>query len=345
MPSKYRTVSELAAQTAKEISSNAGRYMDFLTTAANNYKYAFREQVLIYSQRPNATACAEIETWNRLGRWVNKGTKGIALLTEGQDKKYRLRHVFDLADTNSRAGVVVSVWQMERRDQAAVLEDLSNAFAEVDTDRGFADGLMQIARAVVEDNLPDYLSDLNRVKEGSFLEELDDLNTEVWLKETMTAGVGFMLMTRCGIDARDYYFPDDFHHLFDFNTPETVSILGEGTSDVAEVVLREVESRVKALRREEKKRDRTFADTGRSGDNGRRNDERSDEHGTDLSEGGRLPAAQPRSTGQPEDREIWDASSRLPAEEPQRDLYWDASAREPERASGGDRPAGDRNDG
>ena len=345
MPSKYRTVSELAAQTAKEISSNAGRYMDFLTTAAKNYKYAFREQVLIYSQRPNATACAEIETWNRLGRWVNKGTKGIALLTEGQDKKYRLRHVFDLADTNSRAGVVVSVWQMERRDQAAVLEDLSNAFAEVDTDRGFADGLMQIARAVVEDNLPDYLSDLNRVKEGSFLEELDDLNTEVWLKETMTAGVGFMLMTRCGIDARDYYFPDDFHHLFDFNTPETVSILGEGTSDVAEVVLREVESTVKALRREEKKRDRTFADTGRSGDNGRRNDERSDEHGTDLSEGGRLPAAQPRSTGQPEDREIWDASSRLPAEEPQRDLYWDASAREPERASGGDRPAGDRNDG
>ena len=307
MPSKYQIIFELAARTADEISSNTGRYMDFLATAANNYKYSFREQVLIYAQRPKATACAEIDTWNRLGRWVNKGTKGIALLTEGQDPRYKLRHVFDVSDTNSRAGITVAVWRMERRDETAVLEDLSNTFGEVDTDRSFADGLMQIARAVVEDNLADYLTDWNRVKEGSFLEELDDLNTEVWLKETMTAGVGFMLMTRCGIDARDYYLPNDFRHLYDFNTPETVSILGAGTSDVAEVVLREIESTVKALRRDEKKQNRTFANSGRSGDNDRRNHERSDEHGTDLSAGGRLSAAQPRSTREPEDREIWDS--------------------------------------
>ena len=89
MPSKYQIVSELAARTAQEISSNAGRYMDFLTTAANNYKYTFKEQLLIHAQRPIATACAEIDTWNRLGRWVNKGTKGIALLTEGQDQRKR----------------------------------------------------------------------------------------------------------------------------------------------------------------------------------------------------------------------------------------------------------------
>ena len=345
MPSKYQIISELAARTADEISSNAGRYMDFLATAANNYKYSFREQVLIYAQRPKATACAEIDTWNRLGRWVNKGTKGIALLTEGQDPRYKLRHVFDVSDTNSRAGITVAVWRMERRDEPAILEDLANTFGEVDADRSFADGLMQIARAVVEDNLADYLTDLNRVKEGSFLEELDDLNTEVWLKETMTAGVGFMLMTRCGIDARDYYLPDDFRHLYDFNTPETISILGAGTSDVAEVVLREIESTVKALRRDEKKQNRTFANSGRSGDNDRRNHERSDEYGTDLSAGGRLSATQPGRAGEPEDREIWDASARVPAETPQRDLHWDASAREPERASGADRPAGGGNDG
>ena len=345
MPSKYQIISELAAKTTYEISSNAGRYMDFLTTAANNYKYPFREQILFYAQRPDATACAGIETWNRLGRWVNKGTKGIALVTEGQDSKYRLRYVFDVSDTNSRAGIVVSVWQIECRDQAAVLEDLSNSFTEVDADRGFAEGLMQVARAVVEDNLPDYLADLNRVKEGSLLEELDDLNTEVWLKETMTAGVSFMLLSRCGMQAKDYFLPDDFRHLYDFNTPETISILGSGTSDVAEVVLREIESTIKALRRDEKKHLRTFANSGQSEDNDPRNDERSDEHGTDLSAGRRLSDAQPRSAGESEDREIWDASARLPAEAPQRDLHWDASARGSEQASGGDRQTGRGDDG
>ncbi len=307
MPSKYQIVSELAARTAQEISSNAGRYMDFLTTAANNYKYTFKEQLLIHAQRPIATACAEIDTWNRLGRWVNKGTKGIALLVDNRDAKYKLRYVFDVTDTNSRAGYVVSVWRMEQRDQGAVVEDLSNTFGELEPDRSFAESLIRSARMVVEDNLADYLSDLNRVKEGSFLEELDNLNTEVWLRETMAAGVGFMLLTRCGIDARDYFFPDDFRNLYDFNTPEVISILGAGTSDVAEMVLREIESTVKALRREEKKQNRTFANPDRERDNVRETTERSDEHGTDLSTGGRLSAAQPRSAREPEDREVWDA--------------------------------------
>ena len=345
MPSKYRQVGELASQTAKEISSDAGRYMDFLTTAANNYKYSFREQLLIHAQRPDATACAEIGTWNRLGRWVNKGTKGIALLVDDRGAKYKLRYVFDLSDTSSHVGAAVSLWRMESWDESTVLEDLSNSFGEVDTDQGFSAALMRVAHEVVEDNLTDYLSDLSGVTEGSFLEELDELNLEVWLKETMTAGVGFMLMTRCGIDARDYYFPDDFRRLCDFNTPETISILGAGTSDIAEIVLREIESTVKALRREEKKRDRTFAKAERQRDNGRRNDERSGGHGNDLSAGGRLSAAQPRSAGEPENREVWDASARASAEAPQRDIYWDASARGPEQTSGGDRPAGNGDGG
>ena len=345
MPSKYQIISELAARTAQEISSNAGRYMDFLTTAANNYKYTFKEQLLIHAQRPTATACAEINTWNRLGRWVNKGTKGIALLVDNQDAKYKLRYVFDVSDTNSRAGYAISVWRMEQRAQGGVVEDLSNTFGELEPDRSFAESLMRSARVVVEDNIADYLSDLNRVKEGSFLEELDALNTEVWLRETMAAGVGFMLLTRCGIDARDYYFPDDFRYLYDFNTPEVISILGAGTSDVAEMVLREIESTVKALRREEKSQNRIFANQNRERDNVRETTERSDEHGSDLSTGGRPSAAQPRSAREPKDREVWDASARLPAEAPRRDLYWDASARNPQPAPGGDRTAGDRDGG
>ena len=345
MPSKYQIISEMAARQAADIVSSAGRYMAFLTTAANNYKYTFKEQLLIHAQRPNATACAEIETWNRLGRWVNKGTKGIALLVDNRDAKYRLRYVFDVSDTNSRAGYMVSVWRMEQRDQSAIVEDLSNTFGELEPDKSFSESLMRSARMVVEDNIADYLADLNRVKDGSFLEELDDLNTEVWLRETMTAGVGFMLLTRCGIDARDYYFPDDFRHLYDFNTPEVISILGAGTSDVAEMVLREIESTVKALRREENNQIRTFAIQNRERDNVRETTERSDEHGTDLSTGGRLSSAQPRSAREPEDREVWDASARLPAEAPRRDLYWDASARNPQPAPGGDQPAGNRDGG
>ena len=128
MPSKHQMVLKLAEEQAEAIISSSSAYMSFLTTAANNYKYTFKEQLLIHAQRPYATACAEIETWNRLGRWVNKGTKGIALLVEGNEPKYKLRHVFDISDTNSHAGISVSVWKMESRDLDAVLEDLSNSF-------------------------------------------------------------------------------------------------------------------------------------------------------------------------------------------------------------------------
>lgn len=113
MPSKYRIILEMASQTARDIASNADRYTDFLITAANNYKYSFKEQLLIHAQKPDATACAEIDTWNKLGRWVNKGTKGIALLID-RDVPYKLRHVFDISDTNSRVGRNITLWQMNR---------------------------------------------------------------------------------------------------------------------------------------------------------------------------------------------------------------------------------------
>lgn len=103
MPSKQQIIMEMAAKASLSVTSGATQYMAFLTTAANNYKYRFQDQLLIHAQKPEATACAEIETWNRLGRWVNKGTRGIALLVD-RDTPYKLRHVFDLSDTNSRAG-------------------------------------------------------------------------------------------------------------------------------------------------------------------------------------------------------------------------------------------------
>jgi hypothetical protein len=131
MPSKYQIITQMAEHTAHDITLDADHWMQFLTTAANNYKYRFKDQVLIYAQKPDATACAEIETWNRLGRWVNKGTKGIALLVD-KDGPYKLRHVFDLSDTNTRVGANISLWQMQDRYEEAVTEALEDSFGEAE---------------------------------------------------------------------------------------------------------------------------------------------------------------------------------------------------------------------
>lgn len=174
--------------------------MSFLDTAAQNYKYSFQEQVLIHAQKPSATACAEIGTWNQLGRWVNKGTKGIALLVD-RDIPYKLRYVFDVSDTNSRAGREITLWKMERRYETAVMEALEDSFGEVEFKPDFSAFAAQIAEFVVENNLSDYLTQLMGVKGGSLLEELDDLNTEVWLKnmvnEKSTENV-WWTCTECG---------------------------------------------------------------------------------------------------------------------------------------------------
>ena len=173
MPSKYKIIMEMASQTARDVTSNVERYTDFLVTAANNYKYSFKEQLLIHAQKPEATACAEIETWNRLGRWVNKGTKGIALLVD-RDIPYKLRHVFDISDTNSRAGITITLWQMRPQYEEAVSESLQDSFGEIDGAIDFPHLLIEISKNAVDDNLSDYLSDLNAVKGDSFLEDLDD---------------------------------------------------------------------------------------------------------------------------------------------------------------------------
>lgn len=134
MPSKFQTTVAMAEYTARDISSHPEVFAEFLTTAAHNYKYSFRDQLLIFAQKPNATACAEIEVWNKLGRYVNRGTKGIALLVD-RNVPYRLRHVFDIADTNSFHGNEVKLWQMKPENEEAVTEALENSFGEVDKKR------------------------------------------------------------------------------------------------------------------------------------------------------------------------------------------------------------------
>ncbi len=346
MPSKYKIIMEMASQTARDVTSNVERYTDFLVTAANNYKYSFKEQLLIHAQKPEATACAEVETWNRLGRWVNKGTKGIALLVD-RDIPYKLRHVFDISDTNSRAGRTITLWQMRPQYEEAVSESLQDSFGEIDGAIDFPHLLIEISKNAVDDNLSDYLSDLNAVKGDSFLEDLDDTSLEVWLKDTLKSSVAFMALSRTGYDPHEYFSREDFEHIFDFNTNSVISVLGSATSDISEMVIKEIGETVKELEKEEKQKIRTFADGRTSEYHNSRNDntERSNEHGTDLHDAGRLPDSRSGSSGEPESWEIWNAASNLPPRAQGRDLHRDDAGRNAEQTSGGSGRTGEPDDG
>ena len=346
MASKYQIITSMAEHTADDIRKSAEKWMSFLTTAANNYKYRFKDQLLIHAQKPDATACAEIETWNRLGRWVNKGTKGIALLVD-RDTPYRLRHVFDVSDTNTRVGAHITLWQMQDRYEASVIEALQNSFGETENTSDLASVLLDTAKNAVEDNFPDYLSDLLAVKGDSYLEELDELNTEVWFKTALTNSVGFMLLSRCGFDAREYFEREDFSRVFDFSTPETVAILGGAASDISEMVLREIGATVKNLQMEERKQIRTFAKQQEITQNidGNKTTERSAEYGADLYNAGRLSDTRPDRAGSAEDWQVWNAAAQLPERPQGRDLHRDDAVGQAEQPSGANRPASERDDG
>lgn len=346
MPSKYRIILEMASQTARDIASNADRYTDFLITAANNYKYSFKEQLLIHAQKPDATACAEIDTWNKLGRWVNKGTKGIALLID-RDVPYKLRHVFDISDTNSRAGRNITLWQMKPEYEYAVSESLQASFGDVEEPRDFPHLLIDISGYAVEDNLSDYLMELNAVKAGSFLEELGDTSLEAWLKTTLKSSVAFMALSRAGHEPRQYFDREDFSHLFDFNTVEVISVLGAAVSDISEMVIREMGETVKEMEKEGKRKIRTFAQTDPSAyhKNRTENKERSNEYGTDLYDAGGLSDSRSDRAGEPEAWEVWNAAADIPPRTPGWDLHRDAAERDTEQPSGGSGPTSQRDDG
>ncbi len=346
MPSKLQTTVEMVAYTAKDICSHPEVFTAFLETAANNYKYGFRDQMLIFAQKPNATACAEIEVWNKLGRYVNRGTKGIALLID-RNVPYRLRHVFDIADTNSFHGNEVKLWQMKPEYEEAVTEALENSFGEVDNKTGFADVLLGISELIVSDNFSDYCEKLKSVKHGSFLEEVDDLNIEVYFKGLLKNSVAYMLLTRCGYDASEYLDAEDFRDICNFNTVDTLNIIGCANRDVSEMVLREVAETVRSIERESKAPNRTFEKPTEIKDNITENKtlEGSIENGTDLQERGRLPSSEHSGTGSSEDREIWDAAAHISAALPQNDAVGIAAERKTERAPRTDRPSGERDDG
>ena len=287
----------------REILKVAGSYEDwtsFLRCASNNFKYDFADQVLIYAQRPDATACAEIEVWNkRMNRWVNRGATGIALLDYSGNSQ-KLRYVFDVSDTNSYYGYEVPRWKVKERYHDEIAQALINSFGEV------AEGELEsviddTARNMAEENVIDYIVALKESADGSFLEDLDDDNIMVIFSNILAGSIGYMMMTRCGFNADDFYDFEDFKDIFNFNTPSTVISMGVAVSDIAEMGLREIEITVKNIQKNEQKRNRTFVKAKETEYDEvakeKTHTERSNENGTDeLQTSGGLQDSKPDIT-------------------------------------------------
>ena len=257
MASKLQIITAMFNDEVGKVTSNLDNWTSFLKTASNNFKYNFVEQILIYGQRPDATACAEIGVWNdKMHRWVNRGATGIALF-DYSGSYQKLRYVFDVSDTNSFYGNEVHRWEVKESYHDEISEALINAFGDA-AEGGLESVIDDTARNMVEDNILDYLSAVNDSKYGSFLEELDDDNISVILKNALSSSIGYMIMTRCGINADEFYDREDFKDIFNFNTPSSVIAMGMAVSDIAEMGLREIESTVKNIEKNEKKQIRTF---------------------------------------------------------------------------------------
>lgn len=335
MPRKDEFLSQLLSSKTQEIVSSPGKYTAFLQTAAQNYKYGFQEQVLIHAQRPDATACAEIGVWNRLGRWVNRGATGIALL-RSPNLPYRIRYVFDVSDTNSRENREISLWQMKPAYENEVIRTLQDKFL-LDSNNYWGEVVEALSQQLAEEAAGDYLPDLLNNKQDSFLEELDDGSVARWFKESVRESVRYMVLHRCG------YAPeldnDVFGRIQDFNTEITASLLGSAVSTLSESILREIGVTVKSLERRQSRTFDSFGDTVYN--EARKNEmERSQNNGTDLHNAGGLPAAQPDTPRESQGRQVRNASPQLPPQAPGGAIYRDADEGHSERPSGGGGPGG-----
>ena len=296
MARKYDLISELYNRTCKTVVSNPQNWQAFLASACRNYKLRYDEQLLVYAQRPDATAVLEIEQWNKIfGRWVNRGARGIAVFADENRSRQRLTHYFDISDTHeSRYSRTVPIWDMRQEYEADVIETLESTFGEIENKSSLAEAIMGAARNAAEDNIPDYLQDLYYATDGSFLEEVDNDIVASIYKNVVANSVAYMMMSRLGVDTDGYFELDDFRDVTNFNTQETLNALGFATSDIAEMGLTEISKTITALNRQ----NRIIVGQDRNEYNKvENNDERSlDNERTDLHNGGRLQPSEPETS-------------------------------------------------
>ena len=370
---KYDVISALSEETSKRVTRNEESWKKYLNTASRLYKYPFKDQLLIYAQRPDATACASIEIWNeKMHCWVNKGAKGIALLDEEGSPYTGLRYVFDISDVHKarRIGRFPQLWEMREEHQEAVINRLEGIYGDTNKEAGFVDRIREIASRIAQDCYGELASDMEYLKEGSFLEELDELNIAVRVRETLADSIAYTVLKRCGMEDAELAEEIQFPYIHEFNTIETLSHIGDSISDLSKPVLMEIgkaigaydreiagkeasrnfvekglantsDTRYNALKRESETEDvQPTTQTGNAGERG--NNDESDLreerglHDTDVEDG--------RAAGG-DAHEIWTDEEELLTGTQEGDLHRASAEREAERASSDRSGAGGAEDG
>ena len=239
MPTKAEQYAQMADQVARQLTGSWQEWAGFLTTAARLYKYPFHEQMMIYAQRPDATACAEYDLWNnRMGRYVRRGSKGIALVDDSGDRP-RLRYVFDISDTGTREHSRTPwLWTLNEEHTAPVMAMLERNYDVSGGD--LAQQLADVSAKLAEEYWADHRRDILPIVDGSFLEEYDEYNIEVQFKSAATVSITYALMSRCGLEPEQYFSHEDFMPIFDFNTPAVIGALGTAVSQANQQVLRQI---------------------------------------------------------------------------------------------------------
>ena len=337
MARKFDLISQLYVDTSKEVLS-PDKWAAFLRTACYNYRLRFDEQLLIYAQKPEATAVLQIDRWNRtFGRWVNRGAKGIAVFERHDGVSQKLVHYFDISDTHageySRA---IPIWTMQPEYTDDVIATLESSFGDLEDKDSLAKAIMSAANNAVEDNTPDYIRDLIAGTNDTFLEGLGEDSVTAMYKELVTNSVAYMLMTRLGIDTEMYFDDDDFRNVVNFNSDDTLNALGVASSAIAEMGLSEVSKTVLALNRQ----NRTFAENRQPEYTNDRNNERSFEDGrTDLHNAGRLSASQSDASRTAEGRAgtVRSDEEEVSVSSAQNPLYQSADEGQADRTLGGNR--------
>lgn len=298
MAQKWQTISELAAETSRKVTHSPEEWCRFLTTAARFYKaYDFDDQLLIYAQKPNATACADMPTWNnKMRRWVNAGSTAIALIRKGYGGKPYLDYVHDVADTHPvRGGKDPWLWKLTEENREPVMERLRDTFG-IDGSGDLGDLLMETAEKLVQESYGEYLPDLLYEREDSFLEELDDFNVEVLFRNTLRASVQYAVLSRCGLDVSRYLDAEDFREITNFNTTAALACLGTAVSQGSRELLLEIGDTIRKIEREKVKN--SLAKSGAEPYNDKGNfstlkRERSNTHGDiDIQQTERVSSAQ-----------------------------------------------------
>lgn len=340
MATKLQNISALARQTTEQLTQSVDNWKRFLDSAAWLYKYPFHEQVLIHAQRPDAKACAPIELWNsRFRRWVNRGAKGIALIDDSGHKP-ALRYVFDVLDTNTRYDIPFRLWQTKPIYEAQIIEELQNHFGDtVAENANMAATVLGISINAVSDNYRDYYEELLKAADNSALADMsDDEISSTFMLQLMTS-VSHTVLVRLGIDPAAIFHGDEYESIRLFNSPDTIVQLGTATSDISEMILRQIERSVRSMERQERG---TLAQKANVLQNEDRNSERSDENGTQLQAERGLPDSQyqnGRSAGG-DDRQIRQNAEDVSQGASERDLQLPAASEQADGASVGDRQDG-----